>query len=149
MAYPPLVHGLTPAQYRDRFEQTYCRGPITTFDGIDVRFRKSNFNHAFFESTSKLLKNDSFSDLRAERVDWIKATLEDPHAELYLGLDKENVRHSKSRRVAVVKGDYVGIIAFTGKKTAGFVTAFVDTGPLPGQNFSSLEKIRMGPKWKQ
>lgn len=147
MEYPPLVQGLTPALYRDRFERTYCRGPIATFDGILVRFRKSNFNHAFFESTSKAERNNVFSFRRAERVDWIKAALQDPDAELYVGVDTKRQIRSMKRRVAVVKGDYVVVIAITEPGKADFITAFVDTGPLPGRNFSSIEMIRMNPRW--
>jgi hypothetical protein len=30
---------------------------------------------------------------RAERMDWIKATLQDPNAELYVGCDREKKRY--------------------------------------------------------
>ena len=149
MEYPPLVTGLTPAEYRDRFERIYCRTPIATFDGIKVRFRKRNFNHAFFESSSKRDRDDKFSPLRAERIDWIRTALQDPEAELYVGVDHERKRRDFNRRVAIARGEYVVIVAMTGANTADFVTAFVDTGPLPGRNFSSVELIRMGPRWIQ
>lgn len=145
MAYPPLVTYATADEYRAHFESLYCNGPITTFDGIEVRFRKSDFVHCFFESSRRNGVKDTFSVLRSERIDWIKATLEDPKAELYQGWD--NVRRviAPERRVAIVMGNYVAIISTYATKTgtirASFVTAYVaDTG-------STLTKIRSGPRW--
>jgi len=50
MSYPPLLSYQTIGEYRAHFERVYCQGPIVTFDGIAVRFRKEDFDHAFFES---------------------------------------------------------------------------------------------------
>ena len=137
MEYPPLLQDKTPAEYRSYFEATYCRGPITTFDGIEVRFRKRDFNHCFFESVAE--KDDTFSYQRAERVLWIKAALQDPHAELYVGWDNKKKRLAKDRRVAIVVQNYVVVIRFTGAKSAAFVTAFV-------AEEDTLRKIRKAPR---
>lgn len=48
MPYPPLVSYNSVDEYRGHFERIYCRGVITTFDGIPVRFQKRDFDHAFF-----------------------------------------------------------------------------------------------------
>lgn len=72
MAYPPLVCYRTVDEYRAHFERVYCQGTITTFDGIAVRFRKSRFDHCFYESTRRNQVKDAFSAQRAERIDWIK-----------------------------------------------------------------------------
>jgi hypothetical protein len=149
MPYPSLVAGLTAAQYRERFERAYCHGAIQTFDGIGVRFRKMHFNHAFFESSRRDGSKDQFSTERAERLDWIKATLEDSAAERYLGYNKETKSWDKTRRVAVVQGNYVVIIRLLSQIEAEFVTAFVaDSAPPVGKNLSTLDKIKMGRKWQ-
>jgi hypothetical protein len=41
------------------------------------------FDHCFFESTHS--KDDTFSSRRAERINWIKAVLQDTNAELRQG----------------------------------------------------------------
>ena len=137
MTYPPLLQGENEAQYRSSFEKTYCRGPITTFDGIEVRFRKQDFDHCFFESESA--KDDTFSAKRAERLWWIRAALQDAGAELYVGWDNKRKCLVQNRRVAIVVLNYVVIIRFTGTKRAAFVTAFV-AGKV------TLMKIRRGPR---
>lgn len=135
--YPPLVQYSSEQQYRTHFERVYCRGAIATFDGVAVRFRKTQFFHCFFESL--VAKDDTFSQKRAERVDWIKATLQDPTAELRVGWDNQKKRPAKDRRVAIVRGNYVVIIRLRGRK-ADFVTAFVAEG-------RSIAKIRTNPLW--
>ena len=149
MEYPPLLKLATAAQYRTHFENVYCRRPIATFDGIAVRFRKKDFNHCFFESTSRNKKKDLFSLRRAERMDWIKKALEDPNSERYLGWDKRKKQYVKSRRVTVVKGNFVVVIALTGTTSADFVTAYLaDTPAQPGR-LATIDLIRRGPKWTQ
>jgi hypothetical protein len=110
-----------------------------TFDGIPVRFRKRDFYHAFFES--KRAKDDSFSLTRAERMDWIKATLEDPDSERFIGWNNKSKRYDRKRRVAVVMGNYVVVIALSARGQGHFITAFV------ADSEKTLEKIRKGPKW--
>lgn len=128
----------TAAEYRSYFEVTYCRGCITTFDGIVVRFRKRDFNHCFFESVH--CKDDTFSVQRAERVLWIKAALQSPDAELYVGWNNKKKRPATNRRVAVIYGNYVVIIQITGVGRANFVTAFV-------AGSEAIRKIKTNPKW--
>lgn len=140
MSYPPLVQYATESEYRRHFEKIYCKGPITTFDGIHIRFQKSNFSHAFFESINA--KDDLFSTKRAERIDWIKATLQDPLSDRYLGWDKKKKRHDDSRRVTLVMNNYVVVVALNKKRSGGrFITAFIaDSG-------RTLRLIKNGPKW--
>lgn len=104
MPYPPLLKGKNAAEYRSFFNSNYCRAPIQTFDGIGVRFRKRDFNHCFFETVHS--KDDTFSVQRAERLLWIKAALQDPNAELYVGWDNKKKRPAYGRRVTIVFGDY-------------------------------------------
>lgn len=141
MAYPPLVIFETEAEYFAHYEKVYCSGPIITFDQIAVRFRKSRFNHCFYESTHRNMIKDQFSRLRAERIDWIKAALEDPNADLYIGWDGKKKRYDNSHRVALVVIDYVVVIRITDKQSAEFVTAYV------ADSQSTLAKIKGSPKW--
>lgn len=139
MAYPPLVRYATVAEYRAHFERVYCQGPLATFDGIQVRFRKRQFGHCFFES--RTAKDDTFSPRRAERIEWIKATLEDPAAELHVGWDNRRKAPATDRRVALVVGNYVVVIRLIGDKTrAEFVTAFV-------AGAATVAKVRSNPPW--
>lgn len=147
MNYPPLLNCKSIDEYRAHFESTYCKAPISTFDGITVRFRKRDFNHCFFESSHRDSVKDTFSQRRAERLYWIKTALEDPGSERYQGWDKKRKRYDANRRVIVVMGNYVVVIAITGAKTADFKTAFVaETQTSTGQ-FSTIDKIRRSPEW--
>lgn len=143
--YPPILNHTTEADYRAHFEREYCQKPILTFDGIEVRFRKSKFDHSFFESVKA--KDDTFSLQRAKRMDWIKVALQDPHAELYQGWDKNRKRYDGFRRVAVVMGNYVVVIALTGDNKADFITAYVADTSGRGTRPSTIDMIRMSPKW--
>ena len=141
MPYPPLRVFNTADDCRAHFEAAYCQGAIVTFDGIEVRFRKSDFDHCFYESSNRDGTKDSFSQLRSERVDWIKAALEDDTADLYQGWDKKRRKYNPKRRVCLVSQNYVVVVAMTGHLKADFVTAYVaDTG-------RTLAMIRTSPKW--
>jgi len=147
MTYPPLLRLPSVAAYRAHFKNIYCRRPIVTFDGIEVRFRTSKFNHCFFESSRRDGNKDRFSAKRAERMDWIKVALQDAGAERYLGWDKTRRSYDRSRRVTVVMGNYVVVIEMTGKNKADFVTAFVADTTAPRGRRSTLDLIKAGPKW--
>lgn len=147
MDYPPLVKYDSAVKYRQHFENIYCRGPLATFDGIQVRFGKTDFNHCFFETVGT--KDDTFSFERAERVDWIKAALQDPSSELYVGWSRKKKKLDFKRRVAIVMHNYIVVISMKNKQNADFCTAYLaGTVPLKGRNFSTLDLIKTGPKWK-
>lgn len=141
MAYPELVRYATEPEYRQHYERVYCRGTIGCFDGIEVRFQKRQFDHCFYESSKRDGVKDLFSTKRAERIDWIKAALQDGLAELYQGWDSRRRKHDLGRRVALVMVDYVVIIRITGPSRASFVTAYVADTP------RTLAKIKGGPRW--
>lgn len=146
MSKPPLVSYATPAEYRQHFEKNYCRGKIITFDNIRVHFKSTKFGHVFYESSGRDGKKDVFSKARAERIDWIKATLENPSAELYQGWNKKDKIVEPNRRVSVVYEDFVVVIEVkfdTGSQPikAEFVTAYVAD--------NSIEAIRRSPKWNK
>ena len=139
MAYPPLVKYGTQEEYRTHFKRVYCQGPLPTFDSIRVRFRERDFDHCFFESVET--KDDTFSERRAERIDWIKYALGDPDADLRIGWDNKRKTFAADRRVAIVLHDYMVVIQISDKDAglAEFVTAFV------GGN--AVLKARRNPPW--
>ena len=145
MALPPLVHYGTAGEYRHHYERVYCRGSIVTFDGIRVHFPASKFGHAFYESSSRDGHKDVFSSVRASRIDWIKATLEHHHADLFKGWNKNASCVDDTRRVAVVYEDFVVVVEMSlkqdGTLKANFVTCY--------QADNSIGKIRNSPRWLQ
>ena len=61
---------------------------------------------------------------RLEKIYWIKETLHDAEAILKKGWDNERKEYFEDRRVAIVKGNYVVIIVFTGLLKTNFVSAY-------------------------
>lgn len=145
MSLPQLIYYDTINQYRNHYERVYCCGKIVTFDNIRVYFKPEKFDHAFYESTNRDGCKDIFSEIRAQRIDWIKATLENPNADLFTGWNKKTRCHDDTRRVAVVYEDFVVIVAMRLKQDeslkANFVTCY--------QADNSIGKIRNAPKWSR
>lgn len=143
---PPLLTLATEADYRQRFERIYCRAVITTHDGIRVYFRKEDFDHAFFESALRNgVKDSSLSAVRAQRMDWIAATLADPAATRLQGWDKKKRCYDPTHCVNVVYQDFVVVLRL-GKKADGslkanFVTCY--------KADNSIGKIRNSPQWSR
>lgn len=105
----------------------------------------TNFGHAFYESSARDGRKDVFSPVRAQRIDWIKATLENPDADLFQGWDKRARQYDGTRRVAVVYEDFVVVVAIGLTKArvlkANFVTCY--------QADNSINKIRRSPAWSR
>lgn len=143
MSLLPFVEYDTEDEYRRHYEEVYCRDRIETFDGIKVKFSKSQFNHCFFESSNKDQVKDTFSIERAKRIDWIKAALDTPHGEIRVGWSKKHRCYDKKRRVTIIMANYVVVIELLKKddKKADFITAYVADN-------TTIEKIRKGPEWK-
>lgn len=139
----PLIYYGSIKEYKYYFEEKYCKKPIITFDSIPVYFRKSIFDHCFFESNK--IKDDTFSRKRAERIDWIKETLENPKSDLRYGWNNKKKMIDYKRRVAIVNGNYVVIITLSqnrhGNLKGNFLTAFVAD--------NSINKILNTPKWRK
>jgi hypothetical protein len=143
MFHPPKVLYSTEREYRQHFERTYCKHPLTTFDGIQVFFKKTDFAHCMYESSNRDGVKDAFSKERAERIDWIKSTLTNPLADLYEGWDHRTRSGDPDCRVAVVYEDFVVVVRiYMGRNAiikANFVTAYVAD--------NSIAKIRSMPRW--
>ncbi len=111
--------------YKTIYNSYYCKAPIKTFDNILVFFKESNFEHAFFESTNRRVKDKSrFSYKRANRIYWIKWVLENQNAKLYKGYNHKTKSYDDFRRVAICVDNYVVVIEVNKKRVkARFITA--------------------------
>lgn len=133
----------TEGEFRQIWHDNYCCKPITTFDGIEVKFYDNNFDHAFYESSDRRLKNkDTLSARRLSRILWIKDALEDPDAEVHVGYLSKNQKQCAKRRVTLVKKDYVVVIQLYKEKEAKFITAFVG-------DEDTIEKVKSDPLWSE
>ncbi|MBE8167994.1 MAG: hypothetical protein HAW66_06480 [Shewanella sp.] len=144
MSLPPFLEYATVAEYKRHYEKHYQRAEIITFDNIRVYFKPQKFGHAFYEnSKGQKGAKDSFSKLRAQRMDWIKATLSHPNAKVLKGWNKEQKCYENDRRVSVVFGDFIVVIELSLSKVGvlkgNFVTCYVAD--------KSIGKIEASPKW--
>jgi len=140
MALPPLLHYPNESDYREHYKRHYCRGHIVSFDGIRIYFQQQRFEHAFYEGYGK----GRFAPARAQRLDWVKTTLEHPDADLYQGWDKKRSVYVPERRVSVVYEDFVVVVELGTSNTSGvlkgkFITCY--------QADNSISKIRHSPLW--
>lgn len=142
---PPFVVYETVEEYKTHYKRGYCQKPTRTFDGIDIYFGADKFEHAFYESSQRDGVKDTFSVERAKRIDWIKATLENPNAVLYQGWDAKSREYTSNRRVSVVYGDFVVVIYLSlhkrGALKGNFVTCY--------EADNSMGKIRSSPLWER
>lgn len=141
MPCPPLIEYANQDEYLQHYIREYCCRPVVTFDGIAVSFYEDRFEHSFYESSKRDGNKDRFSEVRARRIGWIKATLQDASAALHVGWDRERKKYDAGSRVAVLVGNYVVVIRFTGSMKAKFVTAYLADTP------RTIEMIRRSPKW--
>jgi hypothetical protein len=123
MPLPPLLTLPNEESYRAHFHAEYCCAPVVTFDGIAVRFFPEMFDHAFYRDSSPTARDKANFDLqRAQRMNWIKAVLEDPTLEVY----RRVMPDSKVRRIALEPtARYAVIIQIDSSKPlrARFITA--------------------------
>lgn len=110
---------------RTIWKDEYCQAPIVTFDSVEVRCYEDMFDHIFYESANNQQKDKSILSLnRLQKIYWIKETLQDATAILKKGWNSKEKKPYNNRRVAIVKGNYVVIIRFTGLLKAKLVTAY-------------------------
>lgn len=126
MGYKKIKPYIMPEEdLRMIWEAEYCIQPIVTFDNVVVRCYSDQFDHIFYESSSRSVKDKAIlSYNRLEKIYWIKEALLDPTAILKMGWDAKNKKYFDDRRGAVVKDNFVVVIRFTGKLMAKIVTAY-------------------------
>lgn len=127
------------------YRKEYCQKGVVAFDGIRVYFRENRFFHAFYESSNRVSRKDKFSEIRAQRMGWIRSTLENADSDLFQGWDNKKKRYDHVRRVCVVYEEFVVILEMrlkkNGKLKAKFVTCY--------HADNSIGKIRNSPKWSR
>ena len=136
---------MSEADLRALWKTEYCdpAKPVLTFDGIRVKFFPDMFDHAFYESDDWKEKDKSILSLnRCEKMLWIKEALQDSTAKIKVGWQAKTKSYAGSRRVTIVKGDYVVIIQVQKEKEARFVTAY------QVHKEETMKKILDGPDWK-
>ena len=133
---------MSETELRQLWSDTYCNSPITTFDGIKVKFYSNMFEHAFFESYNRIEKDKSILSLnRCEKMLWIKDTLEDSTSILKQGWINKTKTYDNNRRVALVKENYVVIILIYAVKKARFISAYEINDD------ENLKLFLQGPDW--
>jgi len=145
MGLPELLKYNSEDEYFNHYEREYCRKVVITFDNIRVYFGKNKFHHAFYESSRRDGNKDTFSLIRARRMNWIRKTLEHQKSKIFQGWGNKKNRYDPSRRVCIVYGDFVVIIAMKLKKNgtpaANFITCYKAN--------NSIGKIRKSPAWSK
>lgn len=141
MTLPPLVHYSTEREYREHYKREYCRRPVFAFDGVRIYFDAWRFEHAFYEGAAK----DRFAPVRAERIDWVRATLEHREADLFQGYIKAEDRYAPDRRVSVVYEEFVVVVSLALKRDGALKGKFVTCY----QANNSIAKIRNSPRWER
>ena len=139
---PALLFLRSEEAYRAHFRNSLVRNEIITFHGVPVKFRNDSFSHAFFESTRRDRNKDAFSPIRAERMDWIKHTLEDQVTDWYQGWSSRRRRHEITRSASVAYGNFVVVLQYyiaKGDLAANFVTCY--------EAERSIQMIRNSPRW--
>lgn len=116
-------------------------GAIASTGYCILRCDETKAHLGFFDSSQRNRIKDTFSRLRAERLEWIAVALQDAAADRFQGWDRDTKTYDKTRRVTLVCGNYVVVIALTGATSARFLTAYVADTP------STLAKLKTSPKW--
>lgn len=143
MAYKKIKsYNYTELELRKIWSEVYCDQKIETFDGIEVQFFKKMFDHCFYESANRKKKDKSILSLnRLEKIYWIKEALQDPETTLKKGWDRKVKSYKDSRRLTLVKGNYIVVILLFSKTKARFITAY------EVNDDRNLEKILNSPDW--
>lgn len=114
-------------EYRKKFENLYCSGPLCTHDGIMVRFRREDFDHCCFETVNKK-KTKTFSMNRAQRLHWIKIAIESETAKRYKGYNSKKKKVDPYRLVLLLgREHYAVILTLKPNRKAVFITAYPTT----------------------
>lgn len=147
---PPLLVLPDVDDYRQHYTDALVSQTVYTFDHIRVRFHASSFGHAFFESANRRAGDKSvFARPRAERMPWIRATLESPEATVLAGWLRDKTTVSHDRRAVVVVGEYAVIISLGPRINTGtFVTAFPLSHDTAGKLLKSPPWDRQRCRWR-
>lgn len=138
---PPILHLTDEAAYEAHFVATLSSQHIATFDGLEVKFPRGAFNHAFFRSANRWAKDKSLFDIdRAQRMDWIAWALANPTCDLRQAWRSDQKKYDPTRRLCITPVDYCVWIQVPLNKSPYFVTAFM---PEP----KIILKLKGSPVW--
>ena len=135
---PPLLILADEAAYQAHFVAKYCAGPLMTHDGIPVYFKRHAFYHAFFESV--VHKDDTFSRLRAERIDWIEATLTDALTERFQGYLSKTKQPDPTRRVELRFENFIVVLIIGLAKDGTLKGEFLTCYPVNNNRLLNVQK---------
>jgi len=136
-------YNFTETELREIWNKEYCEVLIKTFDDITVQFYSTMFDHCFYESADRRTRDKSvLSYNRLEKIYWIKEALTDPDAILKVGWDAKTKSYENSRRVTLVKGNYIVVIVIFADKKARFITAY------EVNDDDNLELIKNSPNFR-
>lgn len=141
---PALLSLEDQAAYQQHFVTKYCAGPLLTHDGIPIFFRRHAFYHAFFDTV--VHKDDTFSQTRAERMDWIEATLIDPQSQRLQGYLAKTKTHDPKRRVELRFQNFIVVLIMGMKKNGVLKGEFLTCYAV---NNRRLPKVQQAPIWSK
>lgn len=141
---PPILKLTDQAAYQQHFVKKYCAGPLTTHDGIPVFFDRHSFYHAFFDTV--VHKDDTFSVARAERMDWIEATLTDPESQRFQGYLSKIKTHDPARRVELRYENFIVVLIMGIKQDGSLKAKFLTCYPVDNNR---LPKVQQAPTWNK
>lgn len=143
MPLPPLLNLVDEAAYCAYYDANYVRTHVTTHHGVRVHFSRTRFGHAFYESTQRNGVKDQFSLVRAQRMDWIATTLQDPGSTWFQGWNGRRSLYDPARSVAVAHGDFVVVLQFRANRAGTLLSDFITCYDAN----NSIGKIRRSPLW--
>jgi hypothetical protein len=141
---PPLLKLADQAAYQQHFVSKLCAGSILAHDGIPVFFKRHSFYHAFFETV--IHKDDTVSLVRAERMDWIEATLTNPQTQRLQGYIAKTKNYDPARRVELRYQNFIVVLIMGIKKDGSLKAEFLTCYAV---NNNRLPKVRKAPVWNR
>ena len=141
MLLPPLLYRPDAAAYRMHFIRHYCMTPVVTFDSISVEFFPEVFEHAFYRDSNPTANDKAVFDLaRAQRLNWIRAVLEEPTCNLY----RRTMPGHRTRRIALEPTTPYAVIIQIDTRSltrARFITAYIV------DSTRALQGMISNPRW--
>lgn len=102
------------------------------------------FYHAFFDTV--VHKDDTFSTVRAERMDWIEATLTDPQTQRLQGYLAKTKTHDPARRVELRHQNFIVVLIMGMKQDGSLKAEFLTCYAV---NNNRLPKVQQAPAWNR
>ena len=142
---PEFVNYTTVDEYYCHYKREYCDKEIYTSDGIRVHFHPSTFFHAFGErSNPRSPHKDRLSEDRAQRIDWVGATLATPDSS-HSGWKSSTGSDDFTSRVDVFN-QFVVVLQYKLGKRNSLKSEFKTCYPASTRTF---KQISGHPRWSE